>query len=128
MNCEQKHVSVACQASFLAFQASFLAFQASFLPFQASSPWRLSHFGSCNDTLEEQMLRIRRYFVRSFLVGKDEKDSKKYQTGDPLILPPGPFHRFQFCSVSDEDPPAGQYTVPRLLIYKQVTELNCYLI
>ena len=33
----------------------------------------------------------------------------------------------RFCSVSDEDPPAGQYTVPRLLIYKQVTELDCYL-
>ena len=33
-----------------------------------------------------------------------------------LILPPRPFHTFQFCSVSDEDPPAGQYTVPRLLM------------
>ena len=31
------------------------------------------------------MLRIRGYFVRSFLVGKDEKDSKKYQMGDLFV-------------------------------------------
>ena len=43
-----------------------------------------------------------------------------------LILPPGQFHTPQFCSVSNEDPPAGQYTVPRLLISKQVNDLNCY--